>query len=83
MVETIYLTKPFIRFFGPSWFTTGWVKMRSIHPVHSEETITLRRAVIGETRDIEGTRLELEIWVADAAGKMTTAGWANARVRVR
>jgi acyl dehydratase len=54
--------------------------MKFIRPVYSGETITTRGAVAGESRDAEGTRLELEIWVENAAGQMTAAGWASALV---
>ena len=80
MMETIHLTELVTRFFGPSWFTTGWEKVKFIAPVFSGETITARGVVAGESRSAEGTRLELEIWIENAAGKMTAAGWATARV---
>lgn len=80
MMETIYLTELLTRFFGPSWFTTGWERMKFIAPVFSGETITARGVVTGESRNAEGPRLELEIWIENAAGKMTAAGWASARV---
>ncbi len=80
MMETIYLTELLTNFFGPSWFTTGWEKMKFIAPVFSGETVTARGAVTGEARDAEGTRLELEIWCENSAGKMTAAGWASARL---
>jgi acyl dehydratase len=80
MMETIYLTELLTRFFGPSWFTTGWEKMKFIAPVSSGETITARGVVTGESRSADGVRLELEIWIENAAGKMTAAGWASARL---
>ncbi len=80
MMETIYLTEMLTSFFGPSWFTTGWEKMKFIAPIFSGETVTARGVVTGETHDAEGARLELEIWVENEAGKMTAAGWASARV---
>jgi len=83
MMETIYLTELLTRFFGPSWFTTGWEKMKFIAPVFSGETITARGVVTGETREADGTKLELEIWMENSAGKMTAAGWASARVAGR
>lgn len=80
MMECVYLTEMLTSFFGPAWFTTGWEKMKFIRPVYSGETITARGAVTGESRDAGGARLELEIWVENAAGEMTAAGWASARV---
>lgn len=80
MMETIYLTELLTRFFGRSWFITGWEKMKFIAPVPSGETVTARGVVTGESTGAEGTRLELEIWCENSAGKMTAAGWASARV---
>jgi acyl dehydratase len=80
MMETIYLTELLASFFGASWFTTGWEKMKFIAPVMSGETVTARGVVTGETRGAEGARLELEIWCENLAGKMTCAGWASARI---
>jgi acyl dehydratase len=80
MMETIYLTELLTRFFGPSWFTSGWEKMKFIAPVFSGDTVTVRGVVTGETVDDWGGRLELEIWVENEAGKMTASGWASARV---
>jgi acyl dehydratase len=80
MMETIYLTELLTGFFGHAWFTTGWEKMKFIKPVLSGETVTARGVVMGETREQEGTRLELEIWCENPAGQMTAAGWASARV---
>jgi acyl dehydratase len=77
MMETIYLTELLTRFFGASWFTSGWEKMKFISPVPAGETIRARGVVTGENREANGTRLELEIWVENAAGKMTAAGWAS------
>ena len=79
-METIYLTQLLTSFFGPSWFTTGWEKMKFIAPLLSGETVTARGVVTGGRREAEGTRLELEIWCENSAGKMTVAGWASARV---
>jgi acyl dehydratase len=83
MMETVYLTELLTSFFGPVWFTTGWEKMKFIRPVYSGETVTARGVVTGESRDAEGTRLELEIWVENTAGEMSAAGWASARVSER
>ncbi len=80
MMVTVYLTELLTSFFGPSWFTTGWETMKFIAPLLSGETVTARGVVTGERREAEGTRLELEIWCENSAGKMTVAGWASARV---
>lgn len=80
MMEFIYITELLTSFFGVSWFTTGWQKMKFLRPVFAGETVVCRGVVTGETSDTEGTRLELEVWVENAQGQMTAAGWASARV---
>ena len=80
MMEFIYATELLTQFFGASWFTTGWQKMKFIRPVYSGERLKARGVVTGEKNDPDGTRLELEIWIENDAGEMTAAGWASARV---
>ena len=80
MVESIYLTELLTSFFGPTWFTSGWQKVKFIRPVFCGEKLTARGVVTGERREAGETRLELEVWVENAAGEMTAAGWASARV---
>ena len=82
IMETIYITEMLTSFFGPAWFTTGWEKMKFIRPVSSGETLAARGVVTGETKEAGGTRIELEVWVENAAGEMTAAGWASGRVNI-
>jgi acyl dehydratase len=77
MMESIYLTELLTGFFGAAWFTTGWQKVKFIRPVFSGETVTAAGVVTGEQKEAAGTRLELEVWVRNAAGEMTAAGWAS------
>jgi len=80
MMESIYITELLTRFFGPSWFTTGWQKVKFIGPVYAGETLTVHGVITGEQHDAGGTRIELEVWIENAAGEMTAAGWASGRV---
>lgn len=80
MMEFIYVTELLTGFFGAPWFTTGWQKMKFIRPVFAGERLTARGVVTGETVDPAGVRLELEVWVEDASGAMTAAGWASGLV---
>ncbi len=73
-----YLTEMLTNFFGASWFTSGWEKVKFIGSVDVGETVTARGAVTGESEEDDGTRLELEIWVETESGEMTTVGWARA-----
>ena len=78
MMEFIYGTELLTRFFGASWFTSGWQKIKFLRPVFEGDAVTTRAVVTGETREGDGTRLELEVWVENAQGEMTAAGWASA-----
>jgi acyl dehydratase len=81
MMESIYITELLTSFFGGAWFTTGWQKIKFIRPVYSGEAVTARGVIIGERKEIDGIRLELEVWAQNAAGEMTAAGWASGLVR--
>ena len=80
MMESIYLTELLTSFFGPSWFTTGWQKVKFIRPVYCGESLTVCGVITGEHHEGDGTRLEVEIWVQNATGEMTAAGWASGRL---
>jgi len=75
-----YLTEMLTNFFGASWFTSGWVKVKFIGSVDVGETVTARGAVTGAAQEEGRTRLELEVWVETESGDMTTVGWASALV---
>jgi acyl dehydratase len=80
MMEFIYTTELLTGFFGAAWFTSGWQKMKFIRPVYSSEQLTARGVVTGESPEGSGTRVALEVWVEDASGAMTAAGWASGLV---
>lgn len=82
MMEFIYVTELLTQFFGAAWFTTGWEKMKLLRPVYSGEGLVARGVVIGEKEEPGGARIELEVWVENAVGEMTAAGWASGRVNI-
>lgn len=82
LMESVYLTELLTNFFGPAWFTTGWQMVKFLRPVYCGERLTARGVVRGERQDDSGIRLELEIWVENASGEMTAAGWASACIEV-
>jgi acyl dehydratase len=75
-----YLTEMLTNFFGATWFTSGWEKLKFIHPVYAGETVTAHGIVTGMVEENEGARLELEIWVENGDGVKATVGWASAVV---
>jgi acyl dehydratase len=80
MMESIYLTELLTSFFGPAWFTSGWQKVKFIRPVYCEERLTARGVVTGERHEGGKTSLDVEIWVENASGEMTAAGWASCQL---
>lgn len=78
--EFCYISELMTDFFGASWFTTGWQKIKFINPVYAFETLSVRGVVTGESATEDGTRLELEVWVENAEGTKTAVGWASAVV---
>jgi acyl dehydratase len=75
-----YLTEMLTNFFGATWFTSGWEKLKFIHPVYAGETVTAHGIVTGMVEENEGARLELEIWVENGDGVKAAVGWASAVV---
>jgi len=73
-----YLTEMLTNFFGASWFTSGWEKLKFIQPVYAGETVTTRGVVTRVVEENEVARLELEIGVENEDGVKTAVGWASA-----
>jgi len=78
--QVCFIAELLTNFFGASWFTSGWEKVKFISPLYTYDSVTARGAVTGEVEEEEGTRLELEVWVENEAGEMTAVGWASALV---
>ncbi len=79
-MEAVYLTELMTGFFGASWFTSGWQKVKFIRPVYCGDRLTARGVVTQERQDGTETILDLEIWVENEKGEMTAAGWASGRL---
>ncbi|MFH1742907.1 MAG: MaoC family dehydratase [bacterium] len=77
MTETCWTSEMLTNFFGPSWLSTGWIKMIYLKPVYRDDIITCFGVVTGH-EEAEGIdRVQLEIWCANQDGEMTAAGWAS------
>ena len=79
-METVYLTQLLTAFFGASWFTTGWQKVKFIRPVYCGDGLRVCGVVAKEREQNGETILDLDIWVENEKGEMTAAGWASGRV---
>lgn len=74
-METCWTSHMLANFFGPSWFTSGWISHVYLKPVFRGDTVTLR----GVVKRVEGDALFLETWIENQDGVMTAAGHASAR----
>lgn len=81
-MEAVYLTELLTTFFGASWFTTGWQKVKFIRPVYCGDKLRACGVVSQERQQGGDTMLDLDIWVENEKGEMTAAGWASGRVDV-
>jgi acyl dehydratase len=79
-MEAVYLTELLTSFFGASWFTSGWQKVKFIRPVYCGDKLKACGVVTQERRQGKDTILDLDIWVENENGQMTAAGWASGRV---
>ena len=68
------------RFFGASWFESGYLKLKFINPVYAGDVVAIRGAVLGSVDESAGTRLETEVWAENEAGVKTAVGWGSAIV---
>ncbi|MFZ4451239.1 MaoC family dehydratase [Salibacterium aidingense] len=75
-----YLTEMLTNFFGKSWFTSGWEKVKFLRPVLVGETVTAKGVIKDKTVEDGKTKLHLEIWVENEEQEMTSVGWASAHV---
>ena len=75
-----FITEFLTNFFGASWFTSGWEKVKMIRPVLVGEVITVRGLVKDKTVENGKTKLHLHVWIENEKGEMTIIGWASAYV---
>ncbi|HEX3804684.1 MAG TPA: MaoC family dehydratase N-terminal domain-containing protein [Solirubrobacteraceae bacterium] len=77
--QVCYAIELMTRFFGAAWFTSGRLRVKFIAPVYVDEIIEVQGVVTGASSDDEGERLDLEVWIRNGAGALSTVGWASAR----
>ncbi len=69
------------RYFGSDVFNhTGAVDLRFLRPVRPGDTITFRGTVLGVDREVNGSRVSVEIRVENQRGDTTGAGQGSAVV---
>ncbi|MEU3270898.1 hypothetical protein ABZ639_08615 [Saccharomonospora sp. NPDC006951] len=66
---------------GPSFLTSGWLRVKFLAPLDVFEPFTARGVVTGVTPAEDGIRVDMEIWVRrDSDARLMTAGWAAVTV---
>jgi len=64
-------------YFGPSWRTTGYLRVRFRRPLLVDDTVTSGGRVVSE-RQLDGaTRVTLDVWCTDGAGETVLRGEAE------
>lgn len=73
-----YLLEMLVNFFGELWYYTGWIKVKFIRPVRTDDSLTMRGVLKGIEEKEEKQIVNLEIWTENSNGEMTAVGWASA-----
>lgn len=66
--------------FGPSWFTTGWLRAKFLRPVYAWEAVSVEGAVRRVEQDGAELRIDAHAWIRRADGSLATVAWASGRV---
>jgi acyl dehydratase len=80
LMASMYLSELGTAFFGRAWFETGWTFHTFLHPVYAGDELTARAVVSGHPDSPEGSRVELEAWLANQDGVKVVVGWLSAVV---
>jgi len=80
VMTSAYISGMLTRFFGPTWFTSGWLEARYIASVYADDTVTSHAEVIDKSPEGVGTRIHLEVWTENQHGQKVTIGHASAVV---
>lgn len=73
-----FVTEMLTNFFGASWFTSGYEKIKMVKHIYAGEALTFGGVVKDKTEEAGKTRLHLHVWGKNAKGEMVVLGWANA-----
>ncbi|WP_224391171.1 hypothetical protein [Pseudonocardia sp. ICBG1293] len=75
------VTAMLTRFFGASFLTGGWLRVKFVAPVEVFEPLEVGGVVTGVTPTGDGgADIAAEVWVRRADGRLSTVGWTSAGV---
>jgi acyl dehydratase len=80
LCSAAYISEMCVKFFGPSWLTTGRLSTGFIRPVIIGDTITASGLVRRFEDEGKRQRLWLDVWCKNQRGELTTVGRASAIV---
>ncbi|MGP3536050.1 MaoC family dehydratase [Microbacterium sp. RD1] len=76
MLSTNYLSSLLYRRFGMDYLFSGELDTKFIRPVYEDEIVT----AYGRVTEIDGDRVELELWCEVGPGKKCTVGRGSVRM---
>lgn len=74
-----YLAELMTRFFGADWFTSGRLETRFIGAIMAGDELEVGGVVVGPQEGSED-RLDVDVWIRNADGKLVTVGTASSKV---
>lgn len=80
MMLACYVSEVGAALFGEPWFTSGWMNVAFIAPVHASDTLKVTSSVRDVAADDEGTKVALEVWIDKIDGTRAAVGWYSASV---
>ncbi|WP_067725026.1 MaoC family dehydratase [Oceanobacillus damuensis] len=75
-----YLIEMLVDFFECNWFSTGWMKVKFIRPVRTDESVLVRGVIKDIINNGDTKTIKLEVWTENNKGELTTVGWASAKI---
>lgn len=76
--QVCYLAELGARAFGAGWFSSGWLKTKFLRPIRAFADIE----VSGVVREVSAPTVELDVWIRDGHGNLSTIGWARGDLRL-
>lgn len=77
MMSTCWIAEMLARFIGPSWHTSGWIKMAYVKPIYRADTITCKAVVT----EVDGDTVKFHVWAENQDNEITGVGQASAKAK--
>jgi acyl dehydratase len=80
LMQACYISEWATQIFGETWFHTGTLSISFVHPVYPGDIISAQGVVNSKTIEPNGVRVEMETWLQNQDGVLTTVGWFSALI---